>query len=69
MLLSLLAAALLAQGPAVTVVRAARVLDVSSGRITANGSVVVENGRISAVNPASTPAGASVLDLGNVTRA
>ena len=68
MLLALLAAAVLAQDPAaVTVVRAARVLDVSSGRMTANGSVVVRNGRISAVNPASAPANATVIDLGNLT--
>ena len=67
MLLSLLTVALLAQDPTVTVVRAARVLDVSSGRIAANGSVVVQDGRITAVNPASAPARATVIDLGDVT--
>jgi imidazolonepropionase-like amidohydrolase len=67
MFLSLLTMALLAQDPTVTVVRAARVLDVSSGRITANGSVVVQDGKIKAVNPSPGPSGATVIDLGDVT--
>lgn len=53
--------------PAPVVVRAARMLDVSSGQVVRNASVVVTGDRITAVNPASLPAGAQVLDLGDVT--
>jgi imidazolonepropionase-like amidohydrolase len=49
------------------VVRAARMLDVESGRIVANARVVVDGERISAINPASLPAGARVIDIGDVT--
>lgn len=49
-----------------TIVRAARMLDVVSGQLLRNAVVVVQNGRISAVNPATVPAGA-VIDLGDVT--
>lgn len=49
------------------VLRAARMLDVESGRIVPNVRVVVEGNRISAVNPASPPTGARVVDLGDVT--
>jgi imidazolonepropionase-like amidohydrolase len=48
------------------VLRAARMLDVEGGRIVRPAVVVVENGRISAVNPGSVPAGTSI-DLGDVT--
>ncbi len=50
-----------------TVVRAQRMIDVRSGRVISPASVVVSNGYISAVNPVSTPAGAAIVDLGNVT--
>jgi imidazolonepropionase-like amidohydrolase len=50
-----------------TVLRAARMLDVESGRIIPNARVVVDGERITAVNPASLPAGARVIDLGDVT--
>jgi imidazolonepropionase-like amidohydrolase len=50
-----------------TVIQAARMLDVVSGRILENPRIVVEGDRITAVNPASTPAGARMLDLGDVT--
>src|SRR5687767_2003890 len=53
--------------PTTTVVRAARMLDVVSGQMLRNVSVVVTGDRITAVNPASIPAGARVLDLGDVT--
>jgi imidazolonepropionase-like amidohydrolase len=53
--------------PAPVMIRAARMLDVESGRIVANARVVVEGDRITAVNPASIPAGARVVDLGDVT--
>jgi imidazolonepropionase-like amidohydrolase len=56
------------QQPAERVVlRAARMLDVESGRIVQNARVVVEGDKISAVNPASLPAGVRVIDLGDVT--
>ena len=62
-------AASIAQQPAPTpvVVRAARMLDVSTGQMRRNAVVVVTGDRITAVNPASTPAGARVIDLGDVT--
>jgi imidazolonepropionase-like amidohydrolase len=50
-----------------TVVRAARMLDVVAGRIVPNATVVIEGDRITAVNPASPPRGARVIDLGDVT--
>lgn len=62
----LLLAALLAQDTSTTVLKAARMLDVASGRVIANASVVVRQGRIAAVNPATIPAG-RVIDLGDVT--
>jgi imidazolonepropionase-like amidohydrolase len=62
----LLLAALFAQDTSATVVKAARMLDVASGRISANVTVVVRGGRIAAVNPATVPAG-KVVDLGDVT--
>lgn len=51
----------------VMVLKAARVLDVVSGRMVQGATLVVEEGRITAVNPASTPEGAHVMDLGDVT--
>ena len=52
-----------------TVVRAERMLDVRSGRIVSPAALVVSDGLIHAVNPASLPSNADVLDLGNVTPA
>jgi imidazolonepropionase-like amidohydrolase len=49
------------------VVRAARMLDVVSGQMLRNATVVVTGNVITAVNPPSTPAGAQVIDLGDVT--
>jgi imidazolonepropionase-like amidohydrolase len=61
----------LAQRPAAPsatiVVRAARMLDVTTGRMLRNATVVVTGDRIAAVNPATPPAGAPVTDLGDVT--
>ena len=56
-----------AQDAQPTVIRAARMLDLSSGRMIPNVSVVVTGDRITAVNPATAPAGARVMDLGDVT--
>lgn len=50
-----------------TVVRAARMLDVTTGEMRSNVVVVVENGRITAVNPSSVPSGGHQIDLGDVT--
>ena len=69
----LLAAPIQAQGPAPAaaptpvIVRAARMLDVVSGQMMRDVSVVVTGDRITAVNPPSLPSGARVLDLGDVT--
>lgn len=53
--------------PTTTVVRAARMLDVVSGRMFTDPVVVVEGTTIVAVNPASAPGGARVINLGDVT--
>lgn len=68
-------AALWALGPAaagagaqdVTVVRAARMLDVRAGRMVENAVVVVEGETIRSVNPSSVPGDARTLDLGDRT--
>ena len=61
-----------AQGPASppaapVVIRAARMLDLTSGQMLRDVRVVVTGDRITAVNPPSLPTGASVMDLGDVT--
>lgn len=53
--------------PPRVVIRAARMLDVESGRIVPDARIVVEGDRIQAINPASLPAGARVIDLGDLT--
>jgi len=47
--------------------RADRMLDVDSGRILSNATVIVDGDHITAVNPVVVPPGAEVVDLGNVT--
>jgi imidazolonepropionase-like amidohydrolase len=54
-----------AQSP-VTVIRAARMLDVTRGTLVQNAVVVVQGDRIQVVGGA-VPAGAQVIDLGDVT--
>jgi imidazolonepropionase-like amidohydrolase len=49
------------------VVRADRMLDVTTGQMVMPVAVVVEDGRIAAVNPPAVPPGASVINLGDVT--
>jgi imidazolonepropionase-like amidohydrolase len=49
-----------------TALRAARMLDVTSGRVVANATVVVDGDRIVSVG-GPIPAGATVVDLGDVT--
>ena len=55
--------------PTRVVVRAARMLDVESGRIVPDARIVIEGDRIQAINPASLPAGVRVIDLGDLTLA
>lgn len=50
-----------------TVVRAARMLDVTTGEIVAPAVIVVEDGLIRSINPASVPGNATTHDLGEVT--
>ena len=49
------------------VLRAARMLDVRTGKIIRNPVIVVEGRTIAAVNPSSVPEGAHEMDLGDVT--
>jgi imidazolonepropionase-like amidohydrolase len=64
--LSLSASAAEPTAPAVTAIRAARLLDVAAQSVRENVVVVVENGRIREVGT-SVPAGAAVIDLGGQT--
>lgn len=55
-------------GPKRQAVRAARMIDVRAGGVVANAVVLVENGRITdAGTGLAVPAGAEVIDLGDVT--
>jgi imidazolonepropionase-like amidohydrolase len=47
--------------------RAARMLDVRTGKILANPTILITGDRITAVNPQTPPANARVIDLGDVT--
>ncbi|MEK7266606.1 MAG: amidohydrolase family protein, partial [Pseudomonadota bacterium] len=49
-----------------TILKSARYLDVVSGRYVSPAVIVVEDGKIAAINPASTPEGATI-DLGDTT--
>ena len=62
----------IAQAPASpvpsTVIRAARMIDPKSGNVMQNPVMVVQGGRIASVGAnAAIPAGAKVIDLGNLT--
>src|SRR6185436_2619839 len=51
-----------------TVVRAGRLIDPATGTAAANQTIVVQNGRITAIGSGiSTPAGAEVIDLSNLS--
>jgi imidazolonepropionase-like amidohydrolase len=50
-----------------TLLKAARMLDVRSGQLITNASILVVGDRITAINPKDVPAGARVTDLGDVT--
>jgi len=62
----LLSCAFVAQAETL-VLRAERFVDVDSGRIVTPAVIVVEASRITAVNPASTPVGARIVDLPGLT--
>ena len=50
-----------------TVLRAARWVDVDAQELRKDAVVVIEGNRISAVDPASVPSGATEIDLGDMT--
>ncbi len=52
---------------AAIVVKAAHMVDVTTGTMVANARIVVEGRTITAVNPATLPANARVVDLGDLT--
>jgi hypothetical protein len=54
--------------PKVQVIRAARMLDVRSGKMVKPAVVVIEKGRIKAVNPRRVPDKAKLIELGDRTR-
>lgn len=72
---AVLAACVLATAPAgaqtsgdpVTVIRAARMLDVATGNIIQNAAVTVTGNRITSVTSSAALAGARLIDLGDVT--
>ncbi len=67
-LLCLLAFVSLAQTPKVTAIKAARVLDVRTGQMIANATILIEGERITAVGANVTvPANAEVIDLKTMT--
>ncbi|MBT4498837.1 MAG: amidohydrolase family protein [Gemmatimonadetes bacterium] len=51
----------------VTILRAARMLDVKTGRIESEVTIVVKDGHIAAVNPSSIPPDGQTVDLGDLT--
>ncbi len=66
--LALLTGALSAEAQETVAIRAAGMLDVESGRMVADPVVLVEGDRIRAAGPTvSIPAGARVIDLGDLT--
>jgi imidazolonepropionase-like amidohydrolase len=63
-------ALLLAAAPVageIILVNADRMLEVRSGRLVSPASLVIENGLITAINPATTPASAQLVQLGDMT--
>src|SRR5688572_704844 len=57
-----------ASPPSTTIlIRAARMLDMTTGQMLRDVNVVVTGDRITAVNPATLPSGARVIDLGDAT--
>src|SRR5579872_6577538 len=67
-LLLISAAAPLKPQPTATVLHAARLLDVETGRIISPGEILVQGSRIAAVGATvNHPSGAEVIDLGDRT--
>ncbi len=50
-----------------TVIRAARMLNVDTGEVSGPTRILIEGGRIAAINPSTLPADAEEFDLGDVT--
>jgi imidazolonepropionase-like amidohydrolase len=67
LILSLLLPGSPATSQQVLVVRAARMVDVTSGQLVTPAIVVVSDGKIRSVGPADLPAGANTVDLGDLT--
>lgn len=53
--------------PATTVIKAARMLDLSSGQMVADPVIVVQGNRIVSLGQATVPKDARIVDLGDVT--
>ena len=51
----------------ITILRAARMIDVATGELITPASIVVEDNKIVGVNPQSLPSGAKAIDLGDRT--
>lgn len=49
------------------VIRAARMIDVSTGEVISPASIVIEDDKIVVINPVSLPTGAAITDLGDRT--
>jgi imidazolonepropionase-like amidohydrolase len=64
---SVLLCASTASAQEVTVVRAQRWLDVSAGQMRSPAVLIIRDGRIASVGGGQPPAGAKVIDLGDVT--
>jgi imidazolonepropionase-like amidohydrolase len=56
-----------ATAPSKTIIHAAHLLDVKTGKMMDNVSVTVEGGKITAITPGAPPAGANVFQLPNST--
>lgn len=65
--LALATLALSSSAQSATLLRAQRLLDVESGKLLVGAAVLVDGGRIVAVNPREVPAGALVVELGDRT--
>ena len=55
-------------GAPITVVKAARMLDLAAGQVVANPVVVVQGNRIVSLGQGSAPKDAKIIDLGDVLR-
>src|SRR5262245_44875675 len=57
-----------AQAPAVTAIRAGRLIDPEAGRVLTNQIILIEGNRFRDIGPnVAIPAGARVIDLSNLT--